>query len=263
MANHQFLGVLKLALGLTSSTLISSIALAADVTPAPSEASGWTFTVEPYMWLAGIDGTVAALGGPPVDIDASISDVLSALDIGLMGVGQARNGRFSIAGDAFWVKLGDEGGTPRQVLADKYDLTINNLMLTGVAGYSLIYQDGVNFDLVGGARLWSIENDLTLKGGLVGKASFDQTETWIDPVVGFKGSAELGSNFFVTGWALAGGFGVSSKFMWDVQGSIGYQFNDWSSATLGFRALGVDYENGGFEYDVMQAGPMMGAVFHF
>jgi hypothetical protein len=242
---------------------------AADLEPVADE-SGWTFTLTPYVWTAGLTGDVAAFGGPPVDIDATIPDVLKALDIGIMGLAQARYDRFTVAGDLFWVKLSDDGPMPRGLLAEKYDLTITNLMLTGVVGYSILYESNMNLDLVVGARYWSVDNDLDFKGaGTLGPplslqgVSLDQNEGWVDPLVGVKGTVDLSESFFLTGWALVGGFDVSSKYMWDAMGSVGYRFNDWSAATLGFRALGVDYENDGFEYDVIQYGPMMGATFRF
>ncbi|ESY65256.1 MULTISPECIES: hypothetical protein [Mesorhizobium] len=43
----------------------------------------------------------------------------------------------------------------------------------------------------------------------------------------------------------------------------GYQFTDSFSGVLGYRASGVDYSNGGFTYDVVQQGPIIGAVFRF
>ena len=82
--------------------------------------------------------------------------------------------------------------------------------------------------------------------------------------MGLKGSALVGdTNFFVNGWALVGGFGVSSEIMWDVYGAVGYQFTDSFSSTLGFRALGVDYEDDNFVYDITQYGPQLGFLFRF
>ena len=46
-------------------------------------------------------------------------------------------------------------------------------------------------------------------------------------------------------------------------GGGGYQFTDSFSAVIGYRAAGVDYENDGFVYDVVQHGPILGAVFRF
>lgn len=75
--------------------------------------------------------------------------------------------------------------------------------------------------------------------------------------------AGLGSKYYVTGWALVGGFGAGSDSMWDVMGVIGYRFSDTFSVAAGYRILGVDYRDDGFAYDIEQSGPMLGAVIEF
>jgi hypothetical protein len=246
-----------------ASMLFCGQALSADVTDYPPPESGWKFTVVPYLWLAGINGDVAAFGAPEASIDASISDVLKNLDMGLMSVMQARYDRFSISADIFWVKLSAEQDVSLEPLADKVELTNKSLMLTGVAGYSILHEDDAIIDVIAGARFWSVDNELDFSGGIVGNASFDDKETWVDPVVGITGHADISDNFYVTGWALAGGFDVSSDFMWDAMGSIGYRFNDTFSMTVGYRGMGVDYHNDGFVYDIVQHGPIFGGVFEF
>ena len=67
----------------------------------------------------------------------------------------------------------------------------------------------------------------------------------------------------MTGWGIIGGFGAGSKFMWDVMGGLGYAFTESSSIVAGYRGLGVDYRNDGFVFDVIQHGPIIGAVFKF
>jgi hypothetical protein len=62
---------------------------------------------------------------------------------------------------------------------------------------------------------------------------------------------------------LVGGFGASSDVTWDVMGGVGYQYSDSVSFNLGYRALGVDYDHDGFVYDIVQQGPILGAVFRF
>jgi hypothetical protein len=239
---------------------LTGLANAADFAPPPPAESDWVFTAAPYAWLSGINGSVASFGAPETDIDISIGDVLKNLDVGLMGAGEARNGRFLIASDFMWAKLSGDQGLP---LGGNVELTAEVLTATGLGGYSLVYGDGGNLDVVAGARLWSVSNTLDFTGGVVGNQSFDDSATWVDPVVGIKGRANLSPNFFLTGWALAGGFDLSSKFMWDVMGSVGYEFNDTFSMTAGYRGLGVDYSNDGFVYDVVQSGPILGLVFKF
>ena len=56
-------------------------------------ASGWSFQVTPYLWLAGIGGNVSTARGLSASFSQSIGDVLSELDGGLMLLGEARYGR--------------------------------------------------------------------------------------------------------------------------------------------------------------------------
>ena len=73
--------------------LCCGVVKAADVTeaaPATISDQAWTFTVAPYLWAAGIDGTVGQPGLPPVDVDASFSDVMKHFDVGAMGAAEAR-----------------------------------------------------------------------------------------------------------------------------------------------------------------------------
>lgn len=243
-------------LAMAALSSLATLVNAADSAPEPPAESDWVFTAAPYAWLAGMNGSVASFGAPETDIDFSFSDVLKNLDVGLMGAGEARNGRFLIASDVMWAKLSGDRDLP---LGGNVELTAETLTVTGLGGYSLVYGDGGNLDVVAGARLWSVSN--TLDFSTIG--SFDDSATWVDPVVGLKGRANISPNFFVTGWALTGGYGVSSKFMWDAMASVGYEFNDTFSMTAGYRGLGVDYRNDGFVYDVVQSGPILGFVFKF
>ncbi len=106
-----------------------------------------------------------------------------------------------------------------------------------------------------------LDNELNFNGGLLDGRSFDDSETWVDAVVGLKGRFNLSEEFYLTGWGMIGGGG--SDFMWDVMGGIGYSFSDSFSTVAGYRALGVDYSNDGFVYDVVQDGPILGFVFRF
>ena len=62
---------------------------------------------------------------------------------------------------------------------------------------------------------------------------------------------------------MVGGFGVSSDLVWDALGVVGYEVSDVTSIIVGYRASGVDYSSGGFSYDTVQQGPIVGAAFRF
>jgi opacity protein-like surface antigen len=113
-----------------------------------------------------------------------------------------------------------------------------------------------------GARIWWVSTEIDFSGAVI-DASGSDSETWVDPIIGLKGRLNLSPEFFLTSWAMIGGFGVSSDFTWDVMGGLGYEVSDSISLVAGYRGLGVDYKHDGFVFDVVQDGPILGAVFRF
>ncbi len=235
-------------------------AVAAEAATATGQ---WKFTAAIYGWIAGIDGTVAAFGTPAADASASMGGVLDQLEAGYMGLGEARHGRFCLAGDVYWVRLSEEQGIAIGPITSSAEVTTESSMWTGVAGYALVQGETASLDAIVGARLWSVDNLLRFGSGPLEGVSARDDATWVDPVVGVKGMAGLGPKSYVTGWALVGGFGAGSDSMWDVTGVIGYRFSDTFSVAAGYRILSVDYRDDGFAYEIEQSGPMLGAVVEF
>jgi hypothetical protein len=105
--------------------LLADGATAADVySPVTPEAQqivteeGWTFSVAPYFWAAGISGEVGQFGLPPVDVDASFSDIFDHLDFGAMAIAEARYDRYSIFGDIMYSTTSTTSGSrARQTVA--------------------------------------------------------------------------------------------------------------------------------------------------
>jgi len=258
----------RAAVSMVALLAMAGMAGAADIAPPPEPVSEWQFEVAPYGWLAGLDGKAAQFGLPTQDVDISIRQVLDNLDIALMGLVQVRNERFSAFSDLVYGKLTAEVDTPRGILADKIEITSKTLMWTVGAAYSIYYDpDVANFDLIVGGRLWSLDTDVKIKGLnpiLDIPTNFSDGETWVDPLIGAKGRASLSPDFFVTGWALFGGFDIThDKLMWDLFGGVGYEFKPGMSMVAGYRAVGVDYHKGDFIYDTVQKGPLLGVDFRF
>lgn len=236
-------------------------ALAAD--PARPEDEGWTMTVAPYLWASGIEGESGLFGFPPQDVDVSFSDVLQHLKFGFMGVSEARNGRFTVSTDIVYARLNADINTPRGIFASKIDATVSTFMGTALGGYSLYYEDGTNFDVMAGARLWSADNRFEFHGGPLDGTSVSDGDTWVDPVIGAKFKANVANGIYLAGWGLVGGFGVGSKSMWDVMGGAGYQFSEKTSMFVGYRAVHDNYSHDGFVNKVTQQGPMLGFTYKF
>lgn len=222
---------------------------------------GWTFAFAPYFWAAGLSGDVAQFGLPTVDVDSSFSDILDHLDFGAMAIGEARYDRYSIFGDVMYTKISGSAGTPRGIVASSVEVTSETFAgLLGV-GYSIIDDNSARLDVVGGARVWSVDTDLSFSGGILDGVSRNDGATWVDAMAGFRGNYAITPEIYLTGWGLIGA--GQADLDWDVAAAIGYRFSDTISAVVGYRALGVDYSKDGFVFDVVQQGPILGMVIRF
>jgi hypothetical protein len=235
---------------------------AADIAP-PEPTSDWRFTASAYLWATSLDGQVGVFGLPPQDVDISFSQIWEKLDFAVMGIAEARKGPYMVAMDVTYSKLSADPETPFGILAKSVDVTVTSWMVTAAGGYAIVDSDQVGVDLIAGARLWSVQNDFSLNGGLLDGLEKDDGATWIDPMGGAKLRLNLTPEIYATGWAMIGGFGVGSDLMWDLMGGVGYKFTDNFSAFAGYRAASVDYSDDGFVYDVIEKGPVLAAVFQF
>ncbi|GEC35522.1 hypothetical protein [Sinorhizobium fredii] len=256
------------SLTFVASLLLGGGVMAADVyspmtpeVPQTETEDGWTFTFAPYFWAAGISGDVAQFGLPAVEIDSSFSDILDHLDFGAMAIGEARYGRYSVFGDVMYSKISGSAGTPRGIVASSVEVSTETFAgLMGV-GYSIVDDETVRLDVVGGARVWSVDTDLSFSGGLLDGVSRSDGATWVDAMAGFRGNYSITPEIYLTGWGLIGA--GAADLDWDVAAAVGYRFSDSISAVVGYRALGVDYSNDGFVFDVVEQGPILGVVVRF
>jgi hypothetical protein len=221
----------------------------------------WSFAVAPYFWMAGLSGSVADFGAQPVDVDVKFVDILKSLDFSLMMVSEARYGRFSVSSDLLYLKVSTNKTTPLGALASSIGLGAKTFEFTALGGYALIDTPTGRLDIVGGARVWSVENTLSFAGGTLAGLWLRDSATWVDAIGGLKGRVNVSPKVYLTGWALAGG--GQSDSTWDVLAGVGYDFNDRISAVFGYRAAGVDYQDGPFLFDVVMQGPIIGAVIRF
>ncbi|MDW9590408.1 hypothetical protein [Sinorhizobium meliloti] len=258
----------KPGLAAVQAALITNAAVAADVSPLligeprPAEAEGgWTFSVAPYFWIAGLSGDTAQFGMPTVHIDSSFSDILGNLDFAFMAAGEARYDRFSVIGDVIYTKLSADAETPLGILASDVDVTSESFSGLLGLGYAVLDGPDGHLDVVGGIKLWSVETTISLSGGLLGRREASDSATWVDGVVGLRGKYSFTPEIYLTGWGLVGCGGADID--WDVALGIGYDFNDRVSAIAGYRALGVDYSDDGFLFDTVQQGPILGVAIKF
>lgn len=275
--------------------------LAADLTPSPptpvAEAplpmpTGWTYRVTPYGWLTALKGT-QTVRGRSVKVDASFIDIVEKSDslVALMGNVEARNGPFALYGDLVWSKIGAEGGNVRSrtlapgvtsTLGTSLSLDITMAIAEVGAAYEVARSGPLAFDILGGARYWYQEADLSFAVAgavdvgdlqIAGTRAFARSGSvdWLDPVIGarVRYAVAPGHELFLRGDI--GGFGVGSEFSWQAIGAYGFEFGTYQGITLsgviGYRALSVDYAQGEgrqrYEFDMIQHGPILGISARF
>ena len=252
---HSIRGVLLgMALALAP---LTGVARAQDA----GATSGWSFQLTPYLWLAGINGDVAGPRGNAASFDASIGDVLSHLDGGLMLLGEARYRRWGILVDFDYARLSATGGGLSPILGQP-SLTTREYLVTLDGGYRIIDSDALKLDGLMGVRIMSIDNELSFSGALLPPRSDNGGATWADPVVGLRTILPIGGGFIANALGDVGG-GPNGDLTWQIYGGIGYEFNKSVSAYVGYRYLSMNHQDGNFKFNINQQGPILGVGFRF
>ena len=211
-----------------------------------------------------MQGDIAQFGLPPINVDASFSDIMENFDIGFMGVAELRYDRYRAADRRDLPEAVGRRANAVRLLADSVDVTSETFTMLAAGSYRMIESDQGHLDVLAGGRLWYVNTESRPRQpDPIRPPTFEDSDTWVDPIIGVQGRANLTPQVFLTGWAMIGGFGAASDLTWDLMGGAGYAFNDRWSIVGGYRALSVDYEDDGFLFDVVEHGPYLGARIAF
>lgn len=166
------------------------------------------------------------------------------------------------------------------------DVAFSHTMTTLAGTYRAYESRTSNLDLIAGVRITDVDLKIgvvaeaavaaqaTLTLGPISKtvgatagtqvnASANDGDTWVDPIIGVRGDSRLDKNWFVTGWAMIGGFGASSDLLYDLMGGVGYEWENGLSAFGGYRLADTDYQSGDFKWDLAVHGPIVGLGMKF
>ena len=80
---------------------------------------------------------------------------------------------------------------------------------------------------------------------------------WFDPYVGLRGRYNFNKTVYTAVRGEIGGFGVGADLMWQVEGVIGINLTRSIFTEIGYRALGADFEENDFVFDVVLHGPQI------
>ena len=273
--------LLQRVLRITTAVLVTVMVLAcATVVNAAEEKldDRWRFTITPYIWLPSISGSMK-LEPPPGfgsgKVDTGPDSYLEDLKFAGMLDLQVQKGRWSILADIMYVDFsGDQtaqfpgalpGSSGWTVGAD-WDLQA--LVFEFAGAYSVFRNEYLNFDLLAGVRYAEIDGKVSLDivgplPAFVSSRTFSKTESFVDPIVGFKGKFELGKKWYLPYYFDIGGFSVDSDVTLQAFAGIGYRFSDWFSMLLGYRYLYYDFGDSKLVKDLNLYGATLGFSFTF
>ncbi len=217
----------------------------------------WHFAVAPYLWFAGMHGTVGARGYE-AGVHASFGDIFSYLNFGLMVAAEPRYKRFSAPVDFMWIKLSDDKSLPFEIGPTAIKVKLNQDMLTPKAAYRLVDGRMIKVDGNVGIRYFHLGTTLTFVPGTF-VAPVYQSANWVDVVSGARIQAALSPKMNVTllGDAGAGGSNLDYQF----GAFLGYKVKRNINLQAGWRYLSVDYRpQSTFVYDNVTSGILIGAV---
>jgi hypothetical protein len=234
----------------------SLIAAASTLLIAPAStafAQDWTWSVTPYLWGPGIDGSIA-IGPLSAEMSIDFGDIVRQLNNAALVRVEGRNDEHGLFVDITYLSLDYDDA--KEQTGRSIDLELDSLIVEGAYVYHLSERNAVEL----GARYWNLESALIPTTGEAAARSVN----WMDGFVGFRSVSEIGINW---SWLLRVNFGTGGS---DLTAGLLVDFRrklaSGNSIDFGFRAIDLDYEKGtglaALLLDMSLQGLTIGYTFH-
>jgi len=239
----------------------------------------WHFSLTPYLWLSAFSGTFhidTPSGGRTIDVHASAGDILKSLKFGVMAMGEARHGEWSVFTDIIYARLSDDKTDVRSVTGPGGQIEIpvtvaakaglKEGIWTIVGAYSLYHEERSALDGFVGTRYFgakvSVEWQFAGPLMLLPQSGRNERDAHIwDAIVGFKGRYAFGGTPWSIPYYADIGTG-GSELTWQAMAGIDYAYS-WGDVSLMYRYL--DFRPGGVKVveNLALHGPALGVKFTF
>ena len=223
------------------------------------ESSAWEFRAEPYAWLTALNGSTTA-AGVTTNVDAGFEDIAEVLKFAAALQLEARKDRWGFLFDGFYANLGNSGNAPA-LSNDRVDLGFKQFLGEFDVLYRVSETSNSYLDLYAGARYNRLDLDVRVSG--VNNFSDSDSKDWVDPIIGVRSQWNINDRWYLAGKGDLGGFTITSRITYNLLGVVGYNFTDKISSEIGYRYFDTDYTDGGFGYDIAQAGLFLGLNVNF
>ncbi|MDB6069360.1 MAG: hypothetical protein JWL81_531 [Verrucomicrobiales bacterium] len=231
-------------------------------TPPPAAAEKeWWWSSTSYAWLTDISGDLA-IRDYKVPFDIGMDDVLEDLDFSYMSYSEIGYKKWSLGLDVMYAKLSDDQTFAVGPLSGEAGFELVQALVTTRLQYTAVDTGTVKLDVFTGFRWNYYDVDLTVDTGRRDLRR-SANEDWFDFIVGARAVVQMGDRGFFQSMGDIGGFGAESDLTWQASAGVGYHFTPHIAGLLGYRAVGVDYDKGGFLMDTVSHGPVVGLNFSF
>ena len=219
------------------------------------------FDIVPYLWGAGLDGTIGIGRLPAQGVEASFSDLVSDLHFAAMGTFAVRKGNWGAIIDAIYIDLHDTVPTPDETVFGEAKVALGEQLYSGLVTYRIYDAHKTTIDFGWGGRYYRIDTDLELTSGAAQGRSASANVNWWDWLAGMRVVGHPSKRWSLLFYADLGGGG--SQLTWEGIAGADFAFNKTVSMAFGYRYLAIDYEENKLLYNVAMAGPYLGLGFHF
>lgn len=242
---------------------VAAMILVAPMVSAQSSSNEWQFAIAPYVWLAGMDGSLTIGGHEEGDGSVDFDNIIDSLEFAFMGHFDMRNEHWVISSDLLFLDLGGsrdytEGDDTLGTVSTGFDATLFEV----VGGYRVTPA----VTLLAGARLVDMGMSISWEGTLEDRR-LDASKTFVDPLVGLHVFAPLSQKWWFGFRGDVGGFGVGSELTWQAYADIGFRVSHVVSVLAGYHVIDMDYESATdvvpVELDIQVSGPQIAIAFTF
>ena len=228
-------------------------------------APDWSFEISPYLWMAGLDGTIQPVaGGPTFSSSLSFGDILDNLDAGFFISGSAQRGRLVILGDLYYISASDTVRVPPVAPpVDRVRGKAEVLQGTFAAGWRAVDRATHSLDLLAGMRAGETEIEAEARAGGTGIRQVRDDITYAAPILGLRGRVALSDRISLTGYGDLGGGTSHVDSTWQLSATLDYHLSDRAALSVGYRHEKLDIDNGSARSNTDTSGFLIGTRLRF
>lgn len=221
----------------------------------------WSFNLAPfYVWGISINGD-QQIGPITQSVEVDFNDITDNLDGAFIVHFEAfHKSNWGFLIDVNYLDLENKESLPSG-LTRKIDIDLPLVEISGLHRWDLGKHA---FDLIAGLRYVEVSNDISILGA---GTLVNGSQSWVDPLIGARWLWRMADEWTLVIRGDVGGLQVGSNFAWHTLGAVEWKPLKHVSFIAGYRALGIDYEDGSeqsrdyFNFDATIHGPMFGINF--